>query len=522
MISGSWPGEIFFFAGAKDVAFEESVKLDDESGKPVNVGQASAVALHDWDGDGDLDLLIGVIEGDVKFVPNLGGKGTPRFGAAQAVSAAGNNIKMTGDAGPTVADWDGDGVDDLICGDGNGSVWFYRATGRGDKGLPTLAAGVELIPALSSEQRMAAYQNPVDDPKGELVTRPGDRSKPFVTDWNGDGRPDLLVGDFQMTSSAAPKLTQDDIAERDRLQKQQGEVMKTYSTLWKQLDAKLRERIGVEVEAPMNDEQQERWGALYDEVSKEVDGFEEVAGQVQDLWTQLARFEPQRNYHGWVWVYLQKPGASAAAESVEVLASRITLDAPTTRRPFSAGMTVVRGTPEDIVTVIVRGRLAPGWHVYAHVPADEPYIQTELKLQLPPGAEAVGEWSRPEGVIDPHAPTLRLWMGDLVFSHQVRLPKTAAGSAAIRIGCTISYQCCDENSCLPPDEIELSSSVELSALELPLYELATERDWRLPDGLRDLRLLDLIGLEQPWRCAFASDYSDYQADFAAYVTPPKR
>ncbi|GEM_PF-674154 len=522
MISGSWPGEIFFFAGAKDGAYEESVKLNDESGKPVNVGQASAVALHDWDGDGDLDLLIGVIEGDVKFVPNLGGNGVPRFGAAQAVSAAGDNIKMTGDAGPTVADWDGDGVDDLICGDGNGSVWFYRATGRGEKGLPTLAAGVELIPKISSDERKATFESTSGDLEGRNARRAGDRPKVCVTDWNHDGRPDLLVGDFQMTSGALPSLTDKDLAEQQELRDRQAEVMKRYSELWQQLDAKLRERIGIDKQAQMTPEQQDRWGQLWDEVAPEVEGFNEVAAEVQDLFAKLAQYQPQRRDHGWVWVYLQKPGASAAAESVEAQARRIGLDAPTARRPFSAGMTVVRGTPDDLVTVIVRGRIAPGWHVYAHVPADEPYIQTELKLQLPPGAEAVGEWSRPEGVIDPHAPTLRLWMGDLVFSHQVRLPKTTAGRAAIRIGCTISYQCCDENSCLPPDEIELSSSVELSALELPLYELATDRDWRLPEGLRDLRLLELVGLEQPWRCAFASDSNDYQVDFAAYVTPPKQ
>lgn len=456
MVSGSWPGEIFFFAGSADGAFEESVTLQDESGEAINVGSASAVALHDWDNDGDLDLLVGVIEGDVKFLPNLGGSGLPKFGKAQVVKVAGDPVKMSGDAGPVVADWDGDGMDDLICGDGNGAVMLFRATGRNNKNLPVLAAGVELIPAVSSADRTAAHENPVNDPEGKLAKRSGDRTKVCVTDWNGDGRLDLLVGDFASSAAAAPELTDEDIAERDQLREQQAQAMEKYTALWEVLDARLRERVGVEPGAALTPAQQEQWGELWEEVSKEVEGFTEVWEEIQALWPKLSRFEPQMNYHGWVWVYLRTPEVKAAAESVEQQAKRIDLKEPTARQPFTAGAALFPANEPNVVTLIVRGRLASGWHLYANVPSDEPYIQTALSLQLPEGAEAIGEWTTPRSIVDPHAPKLRLWMGDLVFARQIRLSEATAASD-VSIGCTISFQCCDENQCLPPDTIELTT-----------------------------------------------------------------
>ncbi|MCC6909876.1 MAG: VCBS repeat-containing protein [Phycisphaerales bacterium] len=316
VISGSWPGEIFFFAGARDGAYEEPIKLESSSGGDVNVGQASAAAVTDWDRDGDLDLLLGTIEGDVFFVPNVHeGKGVPKFGDAQQLAAGGENIRVKGDAGPTVADWDGDGADDLICGDGQGGVWFYRATARGERQMPTLAAAIALVQPMSDEEMMAAYTNPTDDIEGKLIKRPGARTKVCIADWNGDSRLDVLVGDFQTTTAEQPNLSDEDIAERDRIRERQQTVMTRYQQLWAVLDAKLRERVGVGPEEEMTTEQQEKWGQLWDEVSAEVEGFNEVSTELQELWPQLARFEPERRNHGWVWVYLRKAAdASASAE----------------------------------------------------------------------------------------------------------------------------------------------------------------------------------------------------------------
>lgn len=318
VISGSWPGEIFFFAGARDGAYEEPIKLKNSSGGDVNVGQASAAAITDWDRDGDLDLIIGTIDGDVFFVPNAqDGKGVPKFGDARQLSAGGANIRVGGDAGPTVADWDGDGANDLICGDGRGGVSWFRATGRDETQMPTLAAAVALVEPMSDEEMMAAYTNPADDIEGKTITRPGARTKVCVTDWNDDGRLDLLVGDYNTTTGEQPNLSDEDIAERDRIRQRQQTVLTRYQELWAVLDAKLRERVGVGPDEEMTTEQQEKWGELWEEVSAEVEGFNEISTELQELWPMLARFEPERRSHGWVWVYVQRAAGAEASASAE-------------------------------------------------------------------------------------------------------------------------------------------------------------------------------------------------------------
>lgn len=291
------------------------MKLLDSSGKAINVGQASAVALHDWDNDGDLDLLVGDIEGDITFLPNLGGEGAPRFGDGRAVQAAGADLRVGGDAGPLVVDWDNDGKADLLSGDGMGAVWFHRNTGRDDKGLPILAKGVAILPGFTQEEQMAMYTGGESDPEGVKVKRPGFRTKIDAADWNGDGSLDLIVGDFQSTHGPEPEMTAEMIAERDRLQKRQQELMPRYSECWQKLDALLRERLGLGPDEPMNEEQQQKWGELYAELSKEVEGFEEIQKENQEIWEQLYKYRRPSFNHGWVWVYLrQAPEKQALAE----------------------------------------------------------------------------------------------------------------------------------------------------------------------------------------------------------------
>src|SRR5439155_23585057 len=173
IISGSWPGEIFLFRGKGDGTYGPPEKLKDKDGNVINVGGAvretadsititgdaefkedkdghyveyngkiyrdsdkkqllltgcaSSVAVADWNGDGLLDLIVGDIQGHVSVYLNQGTKQQYAFGKPTRLKANGKEIAVPqGDAGPCVADWDGDGLADLIVGCGDGSVIFYR------------------------------------------------------------------------------------------------------------------------------------------------------------------------------------------------------------------------------------------------------------------------------------------------------------------------------------------------------------------------------------------------------------
>ena len=189
MVSGSFPGEIFFFKRKADGTFATAQKLKSKSGSPLNVGRASAVAVGDWDGDGLPDLVIGTIDGSVYKLRNEGTKENPTFGQPEKLAQIST---PEGDAGPCLADWDGDGKLDLLLGSGSGEVRFFRNTGTIRQ--PEWTESTVLVPGHPAQvvrsapsKSTAEFDNP---------TAPGRRSKVAVADWNGDGKPDLLVGDF--------------------------------------------------------------------------------------------------------------------------------------------------------------------------------------------------------------------------------------------------------------------------------------------------------------------------------------
>ena len=72
VISGSWPGELYFFRRESDGKFAAGEKLKDPSGTPISFGSASTVFAVDWDSDGDLDLLLGNINGGVGALKLIG------------------------------------------------------------------------------------------------------------------------------------------------------------------------------------------------------------------------------------------------------------------------------------------------------------------------------------------------------------------------------------------------------------------------------------------------------------------
>jgi|GEM_PF-1347454 len=151
------------------------------AGAPVPADGASIAVpgpafafVADWDNDGNKDLVVGDGQGLVRWYRNTGTDDTPRLTAAGFLQAAGLDIQVPAPAAPIVVDWNADGKKDLLIGDGGGNVRVFLNTGT--DAAPVLAAG-SLIPL----------------PSIAGVTRA--RARPFVTDVNEDGKKDLLVGD---------------------------------------------------------------------------------------------------------------------------------------------------------------------------------------------------------------------------------------------------------------------------------------------------------------------------------------
>ncbi len=153
-----------------------SPALIDADGTPVDVYGMPSPNLADFDSDGDLDLLCGEFLDGFTYFENIGSRADPRYAAGRRLMHEGQPLAMDLQMiVPTAVDWDADGDIDLVVGDEDGRVALVEHTGAVRDGLPQF-----------SPPRY--FQQQADDVKfGALVT-------PVSADWDGDGDEDLVCG----------------------------------------------------------------------------------------------------------------------------------------------------------------------------------------------------------------------------------------------------------------------------------------------------------------------------------------
>ena len=162
-----------------------------ETGESTHGLLLSRIEVADWNGDGLPDILVGAERGGIVWYPNRGTKTKPNYPYPKLMyTADGMPLDVGFSATPLVIDWDGDGIQDLVCGvEWNRAVWYknagtdaapklvYRGLIRTDDGKP-LQLPHEPVPEIKDVYKTDYHP----------VLAGGDI--------NGDGRVDVLAGGY--------------------------------------------------------------------------------------------------------------------------------------------------------------------------------------------------------------------------------------------------------------------------------------------------------------------------------------
>lgn len=121
---------------------------------------------------------------------------------------------------------------------------------------------------------------------------------------------------------------------------------------------------------------------------------------------------------------------------------------------------VPRGREFEIAVV---GRVTRGFHVNAHLPSEDYLIPTRVTANLPSGITLV-DTAYPEGVMH------KFTFADKPLSvyqnaFTVRMKLRAAPGAPTgpqKIGLTLGYQACTEDTCYPPAKVSATAELEVA------------------------------------------------------------
>ena len=153
------------------------------------------------------------------------------------------------------------------------SVVLFRNIGSPK--APKLAAAEQLVPPGEAAFGGKAPKQP----------RRGIRAKVCAADWNGDGRLDLLVGDFAMQAPDLPEPTPEQKVKHAALRQQLEELQRRYGEKVQKVFGPNRAKTKEEL----------------DKANKEL---QETSQKMQELRSQLPA---ESEYHGWIWLFLRKP-----------------------------------------------------------------------------------------------------------------------------------------------------------------------------------------------------------------------
>ena len=164
MMTGTWNSDVRYYRNDGTAAAYDFVELSEHT-VDLTRGSYSKPALVDIDADGDYDLFIGESSGELNFYRNVGDPSQPQFAL---ISDNFDDIDVGRLSAPSFTDLDGDGDQDMVLGREAGAALLYLNVGTPEA--------------------------PLFAPQGTLNADLPYYSAPAFVDIDGDGLVDLFSG----------------------------------------------------------------------------------------------------------------------------------------------------------------------------------------------------------------------------------------------------------------------------------------------------------------------------------------
>ena len=290
LLTASFDGGMYFLEGLGKGKFAEAQPVKDKAGARILISQywdyeektwtqletsqfpgehAISCTTVDWDADGDFDLLLGTSSGKLFLRRNEGSARNISFATRnEQIDNENDGVDVPGGGAMiVVADWDLDGMWDIVSGSNSGEVYWFRNTGR--IGKPQFSEAIKLVNASGKNS----------SPSDETI-RPGTRVQVSVGDHNADGLPDLLVGDYSSQFVKGTEFTPEKRTRYDALRKE----LRTLTGSLSELSEKNTQNEGTTSDSDRAKLEERR----------------------QELEKELSALRPKTSRHGWVWLFERK------------------------------------------------------------------------------------------------------------------------------------------------------------------------------------------------------------------------
>lgn len=105
---------------------------------------------------------------------------------------------------------------------------------------------------------------------------------------------------------------------------------------------------------------------------------------------------------------------------------------------------------QDSIAIIIKCRIAMGWHIYDYVSPNLPYIASKPVIQLPDDISSCGSWVKTEPSATALDPGVLIFEKEAVYIHKALRRPDAKENGIIKAG--LYFQTCNIRQCLPPVE----------------------------------------------------------------------